>query len=90
VKNKKAEKAKNFKSYSRYSGMVYQMIFTLFIAIWGGLKADAYFGLEKNYLTVVLCLAVLSAFFYKIYMDVGSTSSYKKNDDNSSDSKTDV
>lgn len=59
-------KKRPIQKYTRYSGLAYQLIGLLAVAIFAGLKADAYFAFENNYLTALFCVIVLFAFFYKI------------------------
>lgn len=52
--------------YARYSGMAFQLFGLLAVAVFLGLKADAYFQFDNKYLTAVFCLLVLFAYFYKM------------------------
>lgn len=60
------KKKKSLFKYTKYSGLGYQLIGLLAVAIYGGLKADSYFGFENNYLTALFSIIVLFAFFYKV------------------------
>ena len=68
--NKKAKAKRKIKSYVKYSGLAYQLIGLLVVAIFLGLKADAYMGNEKEYITALACILVLFSFFYKVYVSL--------------------
>jgi len=54
------------KDYANYSGMAYQLFGLLFISVFVGMKADAYFNNDQQYITAGLCLVSLFGYFYKI------------------------
>jgi len=66
----KKKKNEKLVTYTKYSGMAYQIFGLLAVTIFLGLKADKYFGNEKQYITAVLSLLVLFAFFYKLTIDL--------------------
>jgi F0F1-type ATP synthase assembly protein I len=49
--------AKNLSSYSRYSGLAFQMIAFILIGVFGGIKLDKWLKLEFPVFTVILSLA---------------------------------
>ena len=45
-----------YKDYLKYSGLAFQLLATVGLAAWGGLKLDKYFGNRFPWLTVLLVL----------------------------------
>lgn len=54
------KKGKQPNSFLKYSGMATQMIVIILVGVFGGMKADEYFGNETPYLTAIF--TVLSVF----------------------------
>jgi len=73
-KKKKLAVKRKMITYTKYSGLGYQLIGLLAVSIWLGLKADAYFGNKTQYITAISCIVVLFGFFYKVYMLFGRSS----------------
>jgi ATP synthase protein I len=48
----------------RFSGFGFQMVATLCLAAWGGLKLDEYFGLDVPIFLIVLLLLALGGSMY--------------------------
>ena len=63
-KDKSTEKQKQLNDYLRFSGFGFQMVATLGLAAWGGLKLDAYFGLKVPVFLIVLLLSALGGSLY--------------------------
>jgi len=61
----------NNKDLLRYAGLATQMMVGLGIAVFIGLKADAWLGLSFPLLIWLLPLLALVAIFYKIIKDTG-------------------
>lgn len=70
MESKKRQAQKKVQSYTKYSGIAYQMFGLLALSIFLGLKADAYFGNEKKFITAFGTLFVLFTYFYKLYLDL--------------------
>lgn len=53
--------------YVKYSGLGMQMIATLCLAAWGGMKLDAYFNVKNHLITIFLLLfAVISSIYFVV------------------------
>ena len=63
-KEKSTEKRKQLNDYLKFSGFGFQMVATLALAAWGGLKLDAYFGLKVPVCLIVLLLSALGGSLY--------------------------
>lgn len=63
--NPNNEKNKRPNEFLRYSGMATQMIAIILASVFGGIKADEYFGNEKPILTAILTVfgVFLSIYF---------------------------
>ncbi|MEM9983349.1 MAG: AtpZ/AtpI family protein [Bacteroidota bacterium] len=58
---------KEISSYAKYSGLAIQMILFIGLAVWGGMKLDAYLTLSFPIFTVVLSLfSVIGILFWVI------------------------
>jgi hypothetical protein len=64
--------------YLKYTGMAFQWIITLGLAVYGGLKADKYFRFKFPWFTITLPLVALSAMLYKVYKDAEKESKSSK------------
>jgi len=53
-----------YKTYSRYSGVVVQMIIIMLISVWGGMKLDELTGSETPVFTIVLSLLGVGTALY--------------------------
>lgn len=69
-KDKRKAKIKKIHSYTKYSGIVYQIFGLLAVTIFLGLKADAYFGNENKFITAGASLFILLTYLYKISITV--------------------
>ncbi|HVD96688.1 MAG TPA: AtpZ/AtpI family protein [Cytophagaceae bacterium] len=58
-KEKSTEKQKPLNDYLRYSGFGIQMMVTIGLAAWGGVKLDGYFGLKVPVFLIVLTLSAI-------------------------------
>jgi len=58
------------RDYAKYSGMAIQMGLIILIGALIGKKLDAYFQLERPYLTVVFSLLSISAALYLVLKDL--------------------
>jgi hypothetical protein len=57
-KNKKSQ----LNNYAKYSGLGFQMMATLGLAVWGGIKLDAWLELKFPAFTVALpCIALIGS-----------------------------
>ena len=61
---KSTEKRKQLNNYLRYSGFGFQIVATLCLAAWGGLKLDKYFQLKVPVFLLVLLLTALGGTLY--------------------------
>lgn len=66
----KPDLRKTTNKYAKYSGLGMQLIALLFLCIWLGKKLDARWGGENNYITAILLVTMLAAFFYKLYREL--------------------
>jgi len=57
----------------KYAGMATQMALAIFIGIWIGKKADAYFELTKPYFTLLGAMLMLGAIFYLIFKNLNQS-----------------
>lgn len=66
--NKKFNKGKlNLKGYAKYSSIAFQMLFIIFIGVFGGMKLDKYLNWKFPVFTVVFSiLSVIFAIYYAI------------------------
>ncbi len=71
-KEKSTEKQKQLNNYLRYSGFGFQMVATLGLAAWGGLKLDAYFGFKVPVCLLVLLLTAIGGSLYIFIKQVTS------------------
>ncbi|MFT2010775.1 AtpZ/AtpI family protein [Pontibacter sp. 13R65] len=55
-KEEKPSRQDNVKPYVKYSGMAFQMIGTLLLAAFAGIKLDEYFATENPWFTIVFLL----------------------------------
>ncbi len=64
-KDNQNQKNKQPNEFLRYSGMATQMIAIILASVFGGIKADEYFGNEKPILTAILTVfgVFLSIYF---------------------------
>jgi ATP synthase protein I len=63
-KNLNQQKKKQLNSYVKYSSLGLQMIISLCLAAWGGLKLDAYFNVKSHLITVFLMLFAVIGSLY--------------------------
>ena len=68
-KNLKNQKNKGVQDFAKYSGLAFQMIIILLIAVWGGKKLDALTGVEKPVFTIILSLLGVFAAIYTAIKD---------------------
>ena len=67
------KKKKRIVQNSKYMGMAYQLFALLAITIFIGIKADAYFGNETQYITAISAFVILLLYFYKLYITLNNT-----------------
>ncbi len=65
-KDKKKWSTDGFRQYGIYSTVVFQMLATMGLGFWGGRKLNDYFGIEKNWLTIVIGLLAMALAFYNL------------------------
>ncbi|WP_343031382.1 AtpZ/AtpI family protein [Xanthovirga aplysinae] len=58
-KKKVKQTQKQFDQYLRYSGLAFQMMATISIGVWGGIKIDEWMGNEFPIFTVVFSLLAI-------------------------------
>ncbi|MES2387796.1 MAG: AtpZ/AtpI family protein [Bacteroidota bacterium] len=58
------------KSYIRFSGLAFQMLATIGLACWGGIKLDAMLGWKTPIATVILSLAGVGISMYVVIKDL--------------------
>lgn len=68
-KNQKLEDKKNnasdsLRKYGKYSSVVFQMLFIIGVAFWGGHQLDLYFETGSNFLVLVIGLSGLCLSLY--------------------------
>lgn len=54
--HKKNQKQSQLKAYLKYSGLAFQMLGAIGVAVWGGMKLDAYMGLRFPVFLIVFSL----------------------------------
>ena len=59
-----------YQAFLRYSGMGMQFFVTIGVSAWIGQKLDAYFALEKPFITIFLVLLFATGYFIKLYKDL--------------------
>ena len=57
----KPQKQNQLNSYLRYSGLAFQMMAVIGLAVWGGMKLDAWLGMRFPVFLVVLTLMAVAA-----------------------------
>ena len=67
---KSPPKGENPNAVLKYSGMVFQILIVLMIAVFIGQKLDAYFELEKPLLTAACAMLALPLVLYSILKDL--------------------
>lgn len=68
--NKAKEKGDPLKPYLKYSGLAFQMIGAMLLALWGGSKLDKATGNTQPIWTVVLLLVAVVASIYIVIVSV--------------------
>lgn len=51
----------NPQSYVKYSGLAFQMLVTIGIGVWGGIKLDEWLGLSPLFTVVLSLVAVIGS-----------------------------
>lgn len=77
AKEKYTEKQKPLNNYLRYSGFGIQMLATIGLAAWGGLKLDQYLGLK---VPAFLIIFILSAIGGSLYIFIKQVTTESKED----------
>jgi ATP synthase protein I len=63
-KNKENDGLGNF---ARYTGLGFQMIFIILVAVWGGIKLDDLFSIHSHLFTIILSLlGVFAAIYFAV------------------------
>lgn len=66
-KHRKDQKQSQLNAYLKYSGLAFQMLGTIGVAVWGGMQLDAYLGLRfPVFLLVFTLLAVVASLILTI------------------------
>lgn len=60
------QKQKQLNSYIKYSGLGFQMLLTMILAAWGGLKLDEHFKVKNHWFTIGLLLFAVIASLYLV------------------------
>jgi len=60
TKNKK-NSSSEASSYARYSGLAFQMMITIGLGVWGGIKLDEWLGLRPLFTVSLSLLAVIGS-----------------------------
>gem|GEM_PF-1701527 len=71
---KKSSKSSGSYSVLRYSGMAFEMVILMLIAIWIGGWLDEKLDLEQPIMTIVLVLLAAGGFLYRLVKNVSSGS----------------
>ncbi len=71
-KEKSTGKQKPLNNFARFSGFGIQIVATLCLAAWGGLKLDKYFELKVPVFLIVLLLSALGGTLYLFIKQVSS------------------
>lgn len=56
----------------KYSGIAFELLVFILVAVWIGGKLDAHFGLEDRYITVGLVFLAAFGFFFRLVRQVSS------------------
>jgi hypothetical protein len=56
--------------YLKYSGLAFQMFFTILLGWFIGSKIDGWLGLSKPVFALTLLMLFLAGFFYKLVKDL--------------------
>lgn len=64
------DKGSGSNEYLKYSGLAFQMFFTLFAGWFIGDQIDQYLGFKKPIMALVLLILFLAGFFYKLIKDL--------------------
>lgn len=70
---KKDKKRKQFREYTRYSGMAAEMFVLLLVMVLLGRYIDRKMDNPKNYITAILVLIGLGAYLYKLYLQLSKS-----------------
>ncbi len=58
---------KKLNSYAKYSGVAFQMVVVILLGVFGGIKADNYFGMKFPLFTIIFSLlGVILAIYYAV------------------------
>ena len=68
-KNPKNRQNNGYKDYAKYSGMAFQMIGIILVAVWGGVKLDKMTGWHTPVFTIILSLLGVFAAIYTAVKD---------------------
>lgn len=68
-KEEKKPESKGLNDYARYSGMAFQMLIIILIAVWGGTRLDKILELKTPVFTIVLSLLGVFAALYTSLKD---------------------
>lgn len=66
----KSPSKKNTNEALKYSGMAFQLVLVLGVAVFIGQKLDAQFAFEKPYLTALCAILALPLALYSILKDI--------------------
>jgi len=67
---KPSKKDSSSTNWARYSSMAFQMLGTIGLGVWGGLKLDEWQGNENPIWTIVLSLTSIGASLYLFIRDL--------------------
>ena len=72
----KPKQPNNPNNLMRFSGLGLQMVITMCLAAWGGLKLDSYFNLKVPVFLIVLLLTALGGSMYIFIRQVTKSSKF--------------
>ncbi len=70
MSNKKKAPKKELNPYLKYSGLAFEMLAVIGVAVFGGIKLDEYFGNETPWITLILVFVFLGGYLYKLVVDL--------------------
>jgi len=70
MSNKKKAPKKEINPYLKYSGLAFEMLAVIGLAVFGGIKLDEYFENETPWITLIFVFVFLGGYLYKLVVDL--------------------
>jgi hypothetical protein len=68
------KRQKPFNNYLRYSSLAMQMVFTIGLAAWGGLKLDQYLHVKFPVFLITFVFLAFGGLMYRLYQAINKDS----------------